>query len=121
MQFYELTIRSDARRWVRFLPPISRPAPIAYIWLAYSIFYFIEPIYRHQLRYWMECLGIYAIFLVLYVGMDVIESVRFRLGIVGAFLVLGMAVLPMNSGAAAFFIYAAAYVPFLVASIPAVL
>jgi two-component system sensor histidine kinase DesK len=121
MQLYDLTIKSDARRWVRFLPPISRPAPIAYIWLAYSIFYFLEPIYRHQARYWMECLGIYAIFLLLYVGMDVMESVWFRLGIVGGFLVLGMAALPLNAGASAFFIYAAAYVPFLVASIPAVL
>ncbi len=121
MQLYDLTIRSDARRWVRFLPPISRPAPAAYIWLAYSIFYFIEPIYRHQARYWMECLGVYAIFLVLYVGMDVIESVGFRLGLVAGYVVLGVAALPMNPGASAFFIYAAAYVPFLVASIPAVL
>ena len=69
----------------------------------------------------MECLGVYAIFLVLYVGMDVIESVRFRLGIVGGLLVLGVAALPINPGASAFFIYAAAYVPFLVASVPAVL
>jgi two-component system, NarL family, sensor histidine kinase DesK len=121
MQLYDLTIRSDARRWVRFLPPISRPAPAAYIWLAYSIFYFLEPIYRHQARYWMECLGVYAIFLVLYVGMDVIESVGFRLGLVAGYVVLGVAALPMNPGASAFFIYAAAYVPFLVASIPAVL
>jgi two-component system, NarL family, sensor histidine kinase DesK len=121
MQFYDLTIRTDARKWVSFLPPISRPAPIAYIWLAYSIFYFLEPIYRNQLRYWMECLGIYAIFLVLYVGMDVVESTRFRLAIAGGFTALGVAALPMNPGAAAFFIYAAAYVPFLVASIPAVL
>jgi two-component system sensor histidine kinase DesK len=121
MRFYDLTIRSDARRWVRFLPPISRPAPIAYIWLAYSIFYFIEPVYRHQLRYWIECLGFYAIFLVLFVGMDVIESVRFRLGLVAGYVVLALAAFPLNPGAAAFFIYAAAYVPFLVASIPAVL
>jgi two-component system, NarL family, sensor histidine kinase DesK len=121
MQFYDLTIRSDARRLVRFLPPISRPAPAAYIWLAYSIFFFLEPIYRHQTRYWIECLGVYAIFLVLYVAMDVVESTRFRLGLVGCFTALGVAALPMNPGASAFLIYAAAYVPFLVASLPAVL
>ena len=121
MKFYDITIKSDARRWVRFLPPISRPAPAAYIWLAYSIFYFIEPIYRHQARYWMECLGVYTIFLLLYVGMDVMESIRFRLGLVAGFAVLGIAALPLNPGASAFFIYAAAYLPFLVVSIPAVL
>ncbi|MEA3082301.1 MAG: two-component system, NarL family, sensor histidine kinase DesK, partial [Sphingomonadales bacterium] len=120
MRFYNITIKSDARRWVRFLPPISRPAPSAYLWLAYSIFFFLEPIYRHQARYWMECLGVFAVFLVLYVGMDVIESIRFRLGIVGGFAVLGMAALPLNPGASAFFIYAAAFLPFLVASMPAV-
>jgi two-component system sensor histidine kinase DesK len=121
MQLYDLTVKADARKWVSFLPPISRPAPSAYIWLAYSIFFFLEPISRHQTRYWMECLGIYAIFLVLYVGMDVVESTRFRLGLVAGYVVLGVAALPMNPGAAAFFIYAAAYVPFLVASIPTVL
>ena len=121
MKFYDITIKSDARRWVRFLPPISRPAPSAYIWLAYSIFYFIEPIYRHQARYWMECLGVYAIFLLLYVGMDVMESIRFRLGLVAGFAVLGIAAFPLNPGASAFFIYAAAYLPFLIVSVPAVL
>jgi two-component system, NarL family, sensor histidine kinase DesK len=121
MQLYDLTVKADARKWVSFLPPISRPAPSAYIWLAYSIFFFLEPISRHQTRYWMECLGIYAIFLVLYVGMDVVESTRFRLGLAAGYTALGMAALPMNPGASAFFIYAAAYVPFLVSSIPMIL
>jgi two-component system sensor histidine kinase DesK len=120
MLLYDLPVKPDARRWVSFLPPISRPAPSAYIWLAYSIFFFLEPITRHQARYWMECLGVFAIFLALYVGMDIIESTRFRLGIVGSLTVLGVATLPLNSGAAAFFIYAAAYMPFLVASTPEV-
>jgi two-component system, NarL family, sensor histidine kinase DesK len=121
MQLYDITIKRGARKWVRFLPPISRPAPSAYIWLAYSIFFFLAPIYRHQVRYWVECLGVFAIFLLLYVGMDVVESIRFRLGIVGGFVVLGMAALPLNPGASAFYIYAAAFLPFLVASIPIVM
>ena len=69
----------------------------------------------------MECLGVYAIFLLLYVGMDVMESIRFRLGLVADFAVLGIAAFPLNPGASAFFIYAAAFLPFLIVSVPAVL
>ncbi|HEY5055951.1 MAG TPA: hypothetical protein VII58_07310, partial [Acidobacteriaceae bacterium] len=38
------------------------------IWLAYLIFFFIEPVVRNSLRYWLECIGIAAVFLALYVA-----------------------------------------------------
>jgi two-component system sensor histidine kinase DesK len=38
-----------------------------YIWLAYSIFFLIDPIMSHSRRLWIESGVIYAIFLVNYV------------------------------------------------------
>jgi two-component system, NarL family, sensor histidine kinase DesK len=101
--------------------PLSRPAPSAYIWLAYSIFFFFEPIFRHDLKYWMKCFAIYVIFLVMYVALDVIEVLNVKLGILAAFVVLGMVTYPFNSGASTFFLYGACIVPFLIGSMRTVL
>lgn len=98
-------------RWLGV--PLSRPSPGAYIWLAYSIFFFIEPLLRHELRYWMQCLGIFAIFLVMYVALDVIEICAVKLGILGGFVVLGMTSFPFNPGASTFFLYSACILPFM--------
>jgi len=113
-------IGRDRSGWRRHLPPISRPAPAAYIWLSYSVLFFIEPIFRHSLKYWLECLGIFAVFLVMYVCLDIIESRAVKVGILGGFVVLGMVTLPFNSGAQTFFLYGSSMLPFLVSSIPIV-
>jgi two-component system sensor histidine kinase DesK len=99
--------------WRRFLPPLSRPSPSVYIWLAYSIFFFFEPIYRHNLRYWLQNVAIYAFFLFLYVCLDVIEVGSVNLGILGVFVVLGMVTLPFNAGGSTFFLYASSILPFV--------
>ncbi len=98
--------------------PLSRPSPSAYIWLSYSIFFFFEPIFRHSLRYWLECFGIYAIFLVMYVALDVIELRKVQLCILAAFVVLGIAAFPFNPGASTFFLYGACMLPFVLESVP---
>jgi two-component system sensor histidine kinase DesK len=98
--------------------PLSRPAPSTYIWLAYSIFFFSEPIFRHSVRYWIECLAIYAIFLAMYVALDVVEVTAVKLSLIGGFAVLGVATLPFNSGASTFFLYTACLLPFALRSIP---
>lgn len=96
--------------------PLSRPAPSAYIWLSYSVFFFFEPFFRHSRRYWIECLAIYALFLVMYVCLDVIEVQAVKLGILGGFVVLGLATFPSNAGASTFFLYTACMLPFLLPS-----
>jgi len=106
--------------WRSLLPPISRPSPAAYIWLSYSIFFFIEPVFRHSLHYWLECLGIFVVFLAMYVCLDVIESKPVKLGILAGFVVLGVVTLPFNAGAETFFLYASSILPFLVSSLPVV-
>ncbi len=106
------------RRWGSGKLPLSRPAPSAYIWLAYSIFFFFEPIFRHNLRYWLQCLAIYALFLAMYVALDVIEVKAVKLGLLGGFVVLGVAAFPFNAGASTFFLYAGMLLPFMLESVP---
>ena len=104
---------SQGRGWHRFLPPLSRPSPSIYIWLAYSIFFFFEPIFRRNLRYWLQNLAIYAFFLFLYVCLDVIEVASINLAILGTFVILGMVTLPFNAGGSTFFLYASSILPFV--------
>jgi len=98
--------------------PLSRPSPAAYIWLSYSIFFFFEPIFRHSLRYWLQNLGIYAFFLVMYFALDVVEVPGVKLGILAPFVVLGVVTFPFNPGASTFLLYGACMLPFLVESVP---
>jgi len=98
--------------------PLSRPSPSAYIWLSYSIFFFFEPLFRHSLRYWLQNLGIYVVFLAMYVALDVIEVPKVKLGILAAFVVLGLVTFPFNPGASTFFLYGACMLPFVLESVP---
>jgi two-component system sensor histidine kinase DesK len=92
-----------------------------FFWLAYLAFFFIEPAVRRSLVFWLESLGIAAIFVALYLVFFRNESYRIRLVMVAGMYLLGAASFPFNSGAITFFIYAAAMLPFLVTSIPTVL
>ena len=105
------------QRWGKTRIPFSRPAPSAYIWLAYSVFFFFEPFFRGSLRYWVECLAIYAVFLMMYVFLDIVEIRALKLSMLGGFLLLGMAAYPFNPGASTFFLYAAFLLPFLLESV----
>jgi len=89
-----------------------------YVWLVYSIFYFIEPILRHSNRFWIQSIAIYAVFLAIYIGYAESRTNRQRYVLITAFYVLGLLVFPFNSGATCFFIYSAAFLPFIVASTP---
>jgi len=115
MSFKEISdCRTVRSRWAGV--PLSRPSPSAYIWLSYSIFFFFEPLFRHELRYWLQCLAIYSIFIVMYVALDVIEVPQAKFGILGGFVVLGMLAFPFNAGASTFFLYAACLLPFIMQS-----
>jgi two-component system sensor histidine kinase DesK len=89
-----------------------------YIWLAYSAFFLIDPVLSHSRRLWIECSVIYAIFLVIYVSYMRARTTRQRHGLIVAFYVLGVASFPINTGSSSFFIYSAAFLPFVVASVP---
>ena len=91
-----------------------------YIWLAYSAFFLIDPVLRHSRRLWIECGVIYAIFLVIYVSYMKARTIRQRHLLLVAFYLLGMISFPITTGASSFFVYSAAFLPFVVASVPIV-
>ena len=101
-------------------PDIGSRRGTGYIWMAYSVFFFVEPILRRQMRYWLICIAIYVIFVALYVGFMRTQSTKARYVLLAAFYVLGLVSTPINSGSSAFFIYSAAFLPFTVASVPTV-
>ena len=87
-----------------------------YLWLAYSGFFFIEPIMRHSGKYWARQMPVYAVFLALYVTyVQVCSNVTRRWMVAGLF-VLGVLAIPFNVGGSSFFIYVAALLPFCMAS-----
>ncbi len=90
-----------------------------YIWLAYSIFFFIEPVMRNNARYWMRQAALYALFLALYVLYVQVCRRAVRLAVLAAFFALGVIAIPFNFGASCFFIYVVAMLPFSVESAPA--
>jgi two-component system sensor histidine kinase DesK len=86
------------------------------VWLAYSGFYFVQPVLEHVSRtQWLLNLLGYAVFLGLYLGLFLIERPRAIVHI-GGLVLLGVVFIPFNGGAASFFIFAAAFVPFAVAT-----
>ena len=91
-----------------------------YIWLAYSIFFLIDPILSHSPRLWIESGIIYTIFLITYVGYMKSRTIDQRRGLIVAFYILGIASFPINFGGSSFFIYSAAFIPFVVASAPVI-
>ena len=91
-----------------------------YIWLAYSVFFIIDPILSHSPRLWIESGIIYAIFLVSYVAYMKSRTTSQRHVLILLFYILGVVSFPFNAGGSSFFIYSAAFVPFVVASVPVV-
>ncbi len=85
-------------------------------WVVYLGFYFMDPVLNHAStqRWLLDILGA-VIFLFLYFGIFVLEHPRAYVHI-GGMIALGMLYLPINTGACAFFIYAAAMLPFCVPS-----
>jgi two-component system sensor histidine kinase DesK len=82
------------------------------VWLVYSGFFFVQPIFDHvSRRQWIfDAVGFLA-FLILYFGLFCLDRPRPFLHI-GGMVLLGLLFLPFNGGASTFFIFAAAFVPF---------
>jgi len=87
-----------------------------YIWLAYSLFFFIDPVVRHNTTFWLQCIAGYLVFLAAYVTYIQTSSIRLRQFLLGFFYLLGLLTYPHNSGASSFFVYAAAFLPFVITS-----
>jgi two-component system, NarL family, sensor histidine kinase DesK len=101
-------------------PDIGTQGNSGYIWLSYSIFFFIDPILSHNRRMWIESGIIYAIFLISYVAYMKSRTTSRRYVLILLFYILGIVSFPINSGGSTFFIYSAAFLPFVIASVPVV-
>jgi two-component system, NarL family, sensor histidine kinase DesK len=88
-----------------------------FIWVVYSIFFFIEPISRHNRGYWLIFAAFYALFLALYSGV-IFARYRWQSYLcLGSLAVLGALYLPQNNAAFGCFIFAAAFLPFITESL----
>jgi two-component system sensor histidine kinase DesK len=85
-----------------------------YVWLVYSVFFFLEPFFRHNAVYWAKCLGVYAVFLGVYIWFVETRRPEFRLPLIAVMACFGVFTLPWNEGGTFFYIFAAALVPFAV-------
>src|SRR5579862_7008669 len=99
---------------MRLLPKNLDHGWAPFVWLAYLVFFFIDPLYSHaSLQMWaLTALGT-AFFLVLYFTFFWVECRR-RLWVIAGIVLLGVAYAPFNGGASTFFIFAAAFIPFAV-------
>ncbi|HMD21440.1 MAG TPA: sensor histidine kinase [Alloacidobacterium sp.] len=84
-----------------------------YIWLVYSVFFFIEPVARHSLRYWLEFAAVYALFLAIYSGLVFARNKLQSYLLLTTMGILGLWYLPYNNSACGMMIYVAAFIPFI--------
>src|ERR1700758_4984662 len=84
-----------------------------FIWIVYSIFFFVEPIERHNQQYWLEFAAFYTVFLAIYAAI-IFARHRWQsyLALI-AMAVLGAIYYPHNNGCLGTFVYAAAFLPFI--------
>jgi len=88
-----------------------------FIWLVYSIFFFIEPLNRHSRSYWIQFGIFYAIFLAIYTGMVFAKNRRTNYILLAAMWLLATIYVPINQSAIGMFVYVAAFIPFITASL----
>jgi two-component system sensor histidine kinase DesK len=95
----------------------------AWLWLSYSGFLFINPILEPSRFQWIGTLTVFAIFVAIfrvYVD-DRNEDRPIRYWLIAATFLLGLVTFPWNAGASTFFVYAAAFLPFVIESAAKVL
>ena len=90
----------------------------AWMWLAYTGFLFIQPLIEPSRNLWLGTIACLIVFLqhLLDFFFSAGQAQPTRLWMIGATFILGLAVFPWNRGASTFFIYAAAFLPFILES-----
>ncbi len=95
----------------------SRSSHFDLLWLVYSVFFFADPVQRHQLLPWLVLAVLYPSFLGLYLALLYCRSRALRFVLLAALGVLGIAYYPFNQGAAVVFIYVSAFAPYVFESV----
>jgi len=84
------------------------------LWVVYLGFFYIDPVLSHaSARIWAFDIAGGVAFIFLYFGLFALVNPNFYIHI-GGMVLLGIAFMPINSGACTFFIFAAAMLPFCV-------
>jgi two-component system sensor histidine kinase DesK len=108
-----------------YMPQSLRPAAtfnrspdrvrwIDFVWLGYSLFFFIEPIQRNSARGWISFGLFYLIFLAIYTAMVLARRRWVSRLALAAMTVLGLCYIPVNPGTLGVIIFVAAFVPFVI-------
>ena len=88
------------------------------MWLAYTGFLFIQPLVEPSRNLWLGTIACLIVFVVIFrnhfYATDKPQNTR--IWMIVATFALGLAVFPWNGGGSTFFIYAAAFLPFIVES-----
>jgi len=95
-----------------------RQSQWGWMWLAYTAFLFIRPLVEPSRILWLGTIACLIVFLTIFRGLfqDADGSHPKRFWMAGATFALGLLVFPWNGGASTFFIYAAAFLPFILES-----
>jgi two-component system, NarL family, sensor histidine kinase DesK len=96
---------------------VKRPDLADFVWIAYSFFFFIEPIVRHNRAYWIGFAGFYAIFVAIYVGLVFTRKRWQHYALLAAWGILGALYFPKHNEASGTFIFVAAFIPFVTESL----
>jgi two-component system sensor histidine kinase DesK len=99
--------------------PKQRQNHWAWMWLAYTGFIFIQPLVEPSWNLWLGTLAVLAIFLGIFLSYlrSMQQGIPTRFWVAGATFALGLLAFPWNQGASTFFIYAAAFLPFMIESV----
>jgi two-component system sensor histidine kinase DesK len=95
----------------------------AWMWLAYTGFIFIAPIVEPSRNLWLgtaASLLIFYLIMARYFTFDDATKPE-RIWVIGATFVLGLVCFPWNPGCSTYFVYAAAFLPFLIPSVRTVI
>ena len=88
------------------------------VWLTYTVFLLIEPVYRHSLVYWLQTLAVIGVFVAVFLLFLLHGGLRVRLVLLAVMFGMGIVLYPWNQGAPAFMIYTAALLPLTLPSLP---
>jgi two-component system sensor histidine kinase DesK len=92
-----------------------------FIWIVWSLFFFIEPIERHERHFWIIFLIFYAIFIALYCGI-VLSRTKIQVYLSFASMaILAVCFFPFVNSALSALIFVAAFAPFTIESVSTVL
>lgn len=99
----------------------EKNSPADYIWLSYSLFFFIEPVLRDNRGYWLRSLLVYLPFVAVYVLFVQARRVRVQLGLLAAMATLGLLGFFFNGGSSSLLTLATAFLPFVVEDVAIIL